>query len=69
MPVKYVYSKMVAKTTPKIALPCIELRAPPFLVLKMPQSRVGSLQGKNTGNMPSAMCALSMNKSLDPTPI
>ena len=25
--------------------------------------------GKNTGNMPSAMCASSMNNSLDPTPI
>ena len=36
---------------------------------KMSQSGVGSMQGKNTGNMPSAMCALSMNKSLDPTPI
>ena len=36
---------------------------------KMPQSGEGSMQGKNTGNMPSAMCASSMNKSLDPTPI
>ena len=36
---------------------------------KMPQSGVGSMQGKNTGNMPSAMCASSMDKSLDPTPI
>ena len=36
--------------------------------IKMPQSRVG-MQGKNTGNMPCAMCALSMNMSLDPTPI
>ena len=36
---------------------------------KMPQSGVGSMQGKNTGNMPSAVCASSMNKSLDPTPI
>ena len=34
---------------------------------KMPQSGVGSMQGKNTGNMPSAVCASSMNKSLDPT--
>ena len=33
----------------------------------MPQSGVGSMQGKNTGNMPSAMCTLSMNKSLDLT--
>ena len=33
---------------------------------KMPQSGVGSMQGKDTGNMPSAS---SMNKSLDPTPI
>ena len=30
----------------------------------MPQSGVGSMQGKNTVNMPSAMCASSMNKSL-----
>ena len=30
---------------------------------KMPQSGVGSMQGKNSGNMPSAVCALSMNKS------
>ena len=29
----------------------------------MPQSGVGSMQGKNTGNMPSAMCASSMNES------
>ena len=36
---------------------------------KMPQSGVGSMQGKNTGNMPSAGCASSINKSLDPTPI
>ena len=36
---------------------------------KMPQSGVGSMQGKDTGNMLSAMCASSMNKSLDPTPI
>ena len=36
---------------------------------KMPQSGVGSMQGKNTGNMPSAVFASSMNKSLDPTPI
>ena len=36
---------------------------------KMPQSGVGSMQGKNTGNMPSAVCASSINKSLDPTPI
>ena len=36
---------------------------------KMPQSGVGSMQGKETGNMPSAVCASSMNKSLDPTPI
>ena len=36
---------------------------------KMPQSGVGSMQGKNAGNMHSAVCALSMNKSLDPTPI
>ena len=26
---------------------------------KMPQSGVGSMQGKNTGNMPSAVCASS----------
>ena len=31
----------------------------------MPQSVVSSMQGKNTGNMPSAMCASSMNKSLE----
>ena len=31
---------------------------------KMPQSEVGSMQGKNTENMPSAVCASSMNKSL-----
>ena len=37
--------------------------------IKMPQSGVGSMQGKNTGNMPSAVFASSMNKSLDPTPI
>ena len=36
---------------------------------KTPQSGVGSMQGKDTGNMPSAVCASSMNKSLDPTPI
>ena len=36
---------------------------------KMPQSGVGSMQGKNTRNMPSAVCASSINKSLDPTPI
>ena len=36
---------------------------------KMLQSGVDSMQGKNTGNMPSAVCALSMNKSIDPTPI
>ena len=40
-----------------------------FIFIKMPQSGVGSMQGKDTGNMPSAVCALSMNKSLDPTPI
>ena len=40
-----------------------------YPVIKMPQSGVGSMQGKNTGNMPSAMYASSMNKSLDPTPI
>ena len=34
--------------------------------VKMPQSGVGSIQGKNTGNMPSAVCASSMNKSLSP---
>ena len=33
---------------------------------KMPQSGVGSMQGKNTGNMPSTVCASSMNKSLAP---
>ena len=38
-------------------------------IKKMPQSGVGSMQGKNTGNMPSAVCASSINKSLDPTPI
>ena len=37
--------------------------------IKMPQSGVGSMQGKDTGNMPSAVCASPMNKSLDPTPI
>ena len=36
---------------------------------KIPQSGVGSMHGKNAGNMPSAVCASSMNKSLDPTPI
>ena len=36
---------------------------------KMPQSGVGSMQGKNTGNMHTAVFASSMNKSLDPTPI
>ena len=36
---------------------------------KMPQSGIGSMQEKNTGNMPSAMCPSSMNKALDPTPI
>ena len=36
---------------------------------KMLQSGVGSMQGKNTGNMRSAVFASSMNKSLDPTPI
>ena len=36
-------------------------------ILKMPQSGVGSMQEKNTGNMPIAVCASSMNKSLDPT--
>ena len=35
----------------------------------MPQSGVVSMQGKDTGNMPNPMCAFSMNKSLDPTPI
>ena len=30
----------------------------------MPQSGVGSMQGKNAGNMPSAVCASSMNKAL-----
>ena len=39
-----------------------------FVITKMPQSGVGSMQGKDTGNMPSAVCASSMNKSLDPTP-
>ena len=29
----------------------------------MPQSGVGSMQGENTGNMSSAVCASSMNKS------
>ena len=38
-------------------------------LLKMPQSGLGSMQGKNTVNMPSAVCASSMKKSLDPTPI
>ena len=33
---------------------------------KMPQSGVGSMQGKNTRNMPSIVCASSMNKSLTP---
>ena len=32
----------------------------------MPQSGVGSMQGKDTGNMPSAVCASSLNKSLTP---
>ena len=41
----------------------------PGLKKKMPQSGVGSMQGGNTGNMPSAVCASSINKSLDPTPI
>ena len=41
----------------------------PHARAKMPQSGVGSMQGKNTGNMPSAVCASSINKSLDPTPI
>ena len=36
---------------------------------KMPQSGVGSMQGKKTGNMPSAVCASSMKKALDPIPI
>ena len=36
---------------------------------KMPQSGVASMQGKNTGNMPSTVCASSINKFLDPTPI
>ena len=36
---------------------------------KMPQSGVGSMQGKNIGNLPSVVCASSINKSLDPTPI
>ena len=36
---------------------------------KMPQRGLGSMQGKNTGNMPSTVCASLMNKSLDPTPI
>ena len=35
----------------------------------MPQTGVGSMQGKSTGNMPSAACVSSMDKSLDPTPI
>ena len=38
-------------------------------VNKMPQSGLGSMQGENTRNMPSAVCASSINKSLDPTPI
>ena len=38
-------------------------------ISKMPQSGVGSMQEKNTENMPSAVFASSMNKSLDPTPI
>ena len=37
--------------------------------LKMPQSGVGSMQGQDTRNMPSVVCASSMNKSLDPTQI
>ena len=36
---------------------------------KMLQSGVSSMQVKDTGNMPSAVCVSSMNKSLDPTPI
>ena len=42
-----------------------------LLLRKMPQSGLGSVQGKNTAkrNMSSAMWASSMNKSLDPTPI
>ena len=36
---------------------------------KMPQSGVGNMQGKNTRNMPRAVCASSMNKSLVPTPL
>ena len=38
----------------------------PDTKLKMQQSGVGSMQGKNTGNMPSAVCASSMNMSLAP---
>ena len=30
----------------------------------MPQRGVGSMEGKNTGNMPSAMCASSINNPL-----
>ena len=37
-------------------------------IKKCPKA-VGSMQGKNSGNMPSAVCASLMNKSLDPTPI
>ena len=31
-------------------------------IIKMPQSGEGSMQGKNTRNLPSAPCASSMNK-------
>ena len=36
------------------------------ILQKMPQSGVGSMQGKNIANMPSAVSASSINKSLAP---
>ena len=35
-----------------------------FTTRKMPQSGIGSMQGEKTGNMPSVVCASSMNKFL-----
>ena len=49
---------------PRQGIRCTGSRIREEGIKKMPQSGVGSLQGKNTGNMPSAMCASSMNKSL-----
>ena len=63
-------NKEVLENVQKRAIKMIS-RQQGIFVEKMPQSRLGSMQGKNTAkrNMSSTVCASSMNKSLDPNPI